>query len=245
MTLCLICHAWQSHALCEPCVHAFAQPIPRCPTCALPLLDTAWCAPCAHHPSGLDRCIAAVDYAYPWSICIAALKFGHDAGLARQLARLMQHTPWAEPALEQAHRLIPMPLSPQRLQERGFNQALEFARHLLPSNRTTWIDAQSLQRLSHAHHQVGADRSQRMAQVEDSFWFNAASPQPLKGQRIVLIDDVMTTGATLRAAARVLRLAGAAHITALVLARTPAPWTVAAAPIIDNARHVQHRLGPS
>lgn len=257
MTLCHVCHRWQAHAVCEDCISAFAQPQPRCPLCALPqtvastslrVHATSSPPPCpcariapvyaqdmAPETPLLDRCIAALDYAYPWSDCITRLKFGHDVGLAQTLARLMQHTPWAERELEQADRIIPMPLSPERLQERGFNQVLELAKHLAHPH----IDIDSLQRWPTSAHQVGADRSQRWQQVRERFWLAPARIAGLKGQRIVLLDDVMTTGATLYAAAHTLRRAGVSHLTALVLARTPM------ASLTDNARHVQHRAGSS
>ena len=129
----------------------------------------------------------------------------------------MRHTPWAERLLEQADRLIPMPLAASRLKERGFNQALELARHLGP----TQVDTSCLQRIDTTEHQVGADRAQRLSQVQNSFLLTPLAMGSLAGQRVVLIDDVMTTGATLSAAAQVLRRAGVAHVGALVFARTP------------------------
>ena len=219
MTLCHVCHSWQAHVVCEDCIRAFAQPKPRCAHCALPLDPPMHCKRCAMEPSPLDQCIAAVDYGFPWAQCITALKFGQAVGLSQTLARLMRHTPWAEPALEQANRIMPVPLSPQRLQERGFNQTRELARHLGAPK----IDTLSLQRCASDHHQVGADSTQRWAQAQDSFWISPSSLPTLRGQRVVLVDDVMTTGATLFAAAHTLRRAGVQHISALVFARTPAP----------------------
>ena len=222
MTLCCVCGQWQSHTLCEDCIVAFAQPRPRCAHCALPL-DAATPCHCAATPHGarpLARCVAAVDYDYPWSLLVARLKFGHDIGLARALALLMRHAPWAEPLLEAADRLVPMPLSLPRLQERGYNQALELARHLGASRK---LDLHSLQRLPSEAHQVGANLTQRQTQAAHSFWLQPACVAALRGQRVLLIDDVMTTGATLQAAAQTLQRAGVATVSALVFARTPAP----------------------
>lgn len=258
MTLCHVCHAWQAHVVCEDCIHVFAQPTVRCLRCAL-AHGSAPLHACDIPSPAWDQCIAAVDYAYPWSHCITQLKFGEHVGLAATLARLMRHTPWAEPALEQADRLIPMPLSAQRLAARGFNQALELTRHLMDnahgvSSRISQdsplkrpdIDTTSLVRLETDAHQVGASRAQRWAQTEASFYIAPESIRSLQGQRIVLIDDVMTTGATLHAAARCLRRAGVASITALVFARTLPPsahGSVAESRIADNAGHVQYRAG--
>lgn len=261
MTLCHVCRRWQPLALCEDCIRDWAHPQTRCATCALPLAPGCddlqifpshphlQCAACAEHPSPLDACVAAVDYAFPWSEGIRRLKFEDAVGLSRPLAALMRHTPWAEPLLEQADRVIPMPLSPHRLQTRGYNQALELARHLAEAPR---LDLHSLQRLETGSHQVGASRAQRLAQAGESFWLAPSAVSRLRGQRVVLIDDVMTTGATLWAAAHLLRQAGACHVAALVLARTPA-HAPAYAPALargdaDGHRRqsgdVQHRAGP-
>jgi predicted amidophosphoribosyltransferase len=128
----------------------------------------------------------------------------------------MRHAPWVEPALEAAHCIMPIPLSPARLRERGFNQALELARHLGPHK----IEATVLQRQDLGRHQVGVSREDRLSQTAHAFWVNPIHIPNLSGQHVVLVDDVMTTGATLYAAARALKAAGATRVTGLVLART-------------------------
>jgi len=88
------------------------------------------CGACIAKPPALDLCLAAVPYDYPWSRLVVDFKFGGQAAWAASFATLMRSTPWVEPTLEQADMLLPMPLSPQRLQERGFNQTLLLARAL-------------------------------------------------------------------------------------------------------------------
>lgn len=219
-SVCHICHSWPSQPLCASCIERFAQPTPRCPTCALTLnpKTQATCRNCDEHPSPLDACVAAVSYAFPWADCIARFKFQADPSLARALANLMRHAPWVEPALDAAHLVVPMPLTVTRLRERGYNQALELAKHLAP-NKT---QAHTLQRSGDSAHQVGASREERLDHVRDAFWIAPECVHTVRGQRIVLLDDVMTTGASLYEAARALRAAGAAHITGMVLARTEA-----------------------
>ena len=213
-SICHICEAWPSAALCDACVQQFGQPIARCHTCALPATASR-CFPCYYEPPPLDQCLTAVTYGHPWSDCIAKFKFHGDVGLARQLAQLMRNAPWVEPALELADSVIAMPMSASRLRERGFNQAYELAKHLAPQK----ADAKSLLRLEHAAHQVGATRAERLAQARNTFWIAPNRIPSLQGQRVVLLDDVMTTGATMFEAARTLRKAGVAHITGLVFAR--------------------------
>jgi ComF family protein len=218
-SLCHICQAWPSQALCSGCVERFAQPLTRCPTCAL-ALHTRHCPQCATTPPlFLDACLAAVSYQFPWSDCVTRFKFQADPGLGRSLAELMRHAPWVEPALERASRVVAMPLSRARLRERGFNQAFELARHLAPDK----ADAHTLQRTEQSAHQVGASRDDRLANVRDAFWVDPAQLGHMRGQRVVLVDDVMTTGASLNEAARALKAAGATHVTGLVFARTEAP----------------------
>ena len=118
-------------------------------------------------------------------------------------------------ALDAADLVIPMPLSAKRLRERGFNQALQLARHLAPDK----TDATLLLRIRHTPPQTDLHRAQRLANVQNAFAIEPLRVQALAGKRLVLVDDVMTSGASLHAAARVLRQAGAAHVTALVLAR--------------------------
>ncbi|MBE2263947.1 MAG: ComF family protein [Burkholderiaceae bacterium] len=214
---CAICHAWPSRVLCDGCVARFAQPVPRCSTCALKVPDgVRQCGACLTHPPPLDACLAAVDYAWPWSDCVAQFKFGGQPGWAGALSTVLRSTPWVEPALEQADRVLPMPLSRERLAERGFNQALLLARKL-DANKT---EAALLLRTRDTPHQTALPREERQRNVRGAFAVEPLRVREITGRRIVLVDDVMTSGASLYAAASALRLAGAAHITALVLART-------------------------
>ena len=215
-SLCLVCHAWPSQVVCESCVAQFAQPKHRCPTCALPTPRGEPCPACQQARPPLDACLCAVDYDYPWADCVGQFKFQGHPGLARTLAELMRHAPWVEPALENAHSIIPMPLSLKRLSERGFNQSQELVRHLAPDK----ADPYTLRRLERGPHQVGQNKAQRQANVRGSFWLDPQRLGHIQGRRLVLVDDVMTTGASLFEAAQTLRTAGATHITGLVFART-------------------------
>ena len=216
---CAVCHAWPSTRLCNACVGRFAQPVPRCGTCARTTgVAVARCGECLRHPPPLDACLAAVGYEYPWSGCITDFKFGNDPGWAGTLATLLRSTPWVEPALDSADLVLPMPLSPRRLQERGFNQAVLLARALAPSK----LENDLLLRIRDTAPQSSLDRAMRMHNLRGAFAVEPLRADALRGKRVVLVDDVMTSGASLYAAAAVLRQAGVAHITGVVLARTEA-----------------------
>lgn len=214
---CAVCRAWPSQSLCESCVARFAQPQPRCGRCALPLASGApYCGRCLREPPPLDACHAAVSYQFPWSTLIAQYKFSGQAGWARAFATLMRSAPWVEPVLDDADVVVPMPLSGQRLAERGFNQAFLLARKLAKPKINTDI----LLRVRHTQAQSALDRKSRLANVKGAFAVDPLRAGQLRGKRVVIVDDVMTSGASLFTAAQALRQAGASRVTAVVLART-------------------------
>ena len=219
---CSVCRSWPARPICDACVARFAPPALRCRSCALPVADgVTRCGECLLHPPPLDACVAACSYVWPWPDCIAQFKFRGEAGWAASLATLMRSAPWAEPVLERCDRVLPMPLAPLRLRERGFNQALELARRLAPEK----TDATLLLRMHETPAQSGLARAERLRNLRGVFALEPLRASVVSGRRIVLVDDVMTSGASLFAAAEVLRTAGAAHIAAIVFARTDPPQT--------------------
>lgn len=218
-SLCAVCRGWPAAPLCEACVAQFAQPLARCQRCALPVLSgMRQCGRCIVAPPPLDLCLAAVPYGYPWAALIADFKFHEKTAWARSFAQLMRSTPWVEPALDAADCLLAMPLSRERLRQRGFNQALLLARALQGERvRSDW-----LLRIKDTPPQSSLPRKERQRSVRGAFALDPLLAAQLRGLRVVLVDDVMTSGASLHAAAAVLRQAGAAHITGLVFARTEA-----------------------
>ncbi len=129
----------------------------------------------------------------------------------------MVSAPLAEDALLQADVLIPIPLSQQRLSQRGFNQSLILAHHLSRAK----TQSQTLLRMIDTPAQSSLKRSQRLTNLAGAFALAPLMALQVRGKNILLIDDVLTSGATLNFAARVLKQAGAAHVGALVLAKTP------------------------
>lgn len=214
---CLVCHAWPGLTICNACMNRFAQPLHRCYTCAFPLPPgVLLCGACIKEPPAIDRCLSAVPYGYPWSNLIVRYKFQSQPGLARPFVLMLRSTPWVEPALDAADLVLPMPLSKERLRARGFNQAHVLAKALSKSK----ADPSLLLRIKDTPPQSSLTRAERLSSVKDAFAVEPLRHSALEGARVVLVDDVMTSGASLFAAARTLRIAGAAHITAVVLART-------------------------
>ena len=214
---CEICRAWPARMVCDGCALQFAQPRARCRRCALAVPQgVAECGHCLRTPPPLDTCHAAVSYGYPWSGLITRYKFHGQPGWAQAFALLMRSAPWVEPALEQAELVLPMPLAPARLAERGFNQALELARRLAPGR----TDAGLLLRVRETVPQVALEREARLANVSGAFALEPLRAAAVRGRRLLLVDDVMTSGASLYAAATALRSAGAQSVGAVVFART-------------------------
>jgi len=213
---------------------------PGCTACALPLPlpglasherptdpphpAQPLCARCMRQPPPVDATLAAVPYAYPWSTLIGRFKFGEQPGWAGFFADLLLQTPGVAQTLGNLDRqdwLVPLPLSAQRLQARGFNQAWELASALARQSCTpARADPQLLLRPRDTRPQSQLGRQARLTNVKGVFQVDPLRAHELRGRRVVLVDDVMTSGASLFAAAQALRDAGAAHITALVLART-------------------------
>lgn len=227
---CLVCRAWPAQPLCMACWQRFWQPAHRCQACALrlPLLQgqqpaLPLCGACLRQPTGLAACVAAVDYAYPWSGLLARWKFQQTPGLTAEIARWLQAADGTATLLAQADVVLPVPLSSARLRARGYNQAALLARALAPGQtREGW-----LLRLQDTAQQSRLGRAQRLRNLGQALAVDPLQAPALRGRSVLLVDDILTTGATLQAAAQVLQRAGVQRVTALVAARTPAPGTAA------------------
>jgi ComF family protein len=148
---------------------------------------------------------------------IAQFKFQEQPGWAAHFARMMRAAPGVAEAVEAADLVLAMPLSRERLAARGFNQALEIARRMAPRAKTP---AELLLRLRDTPPQASLGRGERLANVRHAFGIDPQRGRLVRGRQVLLVDDVMTSGASLFTAAAVLRQAGAARVCAAVLART-------------------------
>ena len=219
---CGICRGWAPARLCADCLARFAAPRPRCTRCAIDLPGaTALCGDCLRRPPPFEHAVAAVDYAPPWPELVTRFKFHAGLDLAPAFAALItQAVQRAAPPSPEL--LLPAPLAPARLRERGYNQSWELARRVaaslgLPAEPTLLL------RVRDTAHQLELPLAQRAANVRDAFAVEPRRRAELAGRRVAVLDDVLTTGETAAAMARALLQAGAAQVQVWVLARTPRP----------------------
>jgi ComF family protein len=207
--------------VCGDCRRDFVPHVRRCTHCAL-ALDAYAPAPhrCSVPAPSWDACRAAVDYAFPWDHLVRRYKYAHEAALAAPLAALMVDA--AEGLdLAAAPLVVPVPPSLARLRQRGFDPAWELTRRVARALGLVAAPGALVRR--HDRAQAGAARQDRLANMRSAIALAPGARQRLRGQRVLLVDDVLTTGATLEVAAGRLREAGAMRVEALVLARTPPP----------------------
>lgn len=221
--LCALCGRWQHQAVCDACQQTWRLHWPRCQRCALPWPDASQaqcCAVCNDQPPEFDRALTALDYVPPWSGLITRFKFQREARLQAPFVTWM-----AEAIRQRPHRvdlILPVPLSSSRLSERGYNQAWLLARglgHALhrPAEDGALMRPRSTPRL------MSLDGESRLRAIHGAFQVHPAWTKRLRGRHVALVDDVLTTGATLNEISRLLRRHGVAGISAWVLARTPPP----------------------
>lgn len=209
---CQLCGADSTgETLCTPCV-ADLPWLSRmcCIVCAIPLTSGTICGACLDHPPRFDRVEAVFRYDYPLDALIHAYKYGGKLALARFLGAAL-----ARRVTRDVDVIVPMPLARGRLAERGFNQALEIARVVAAETRIAVL-ANGCRKVADTPPQAALPWSKRAKNVRRAFVCDA----DLDGMRVAVLDDVLTTGATLNELSRVLRRAGASSVRGWIVART-------------------------
>lgn len=201
---CLASMSSLGEAYCRRC----AQPYP------VPYPTDHLCGNCLRQPPPYSRVCAVGRYQGGISEAIHRLKYRNQLSLAAPLGRRLAISLLATDAAFRPDLLIPVPLHPRRLRQRGYNQAMELAR---PVSRlyATPIDALLLQRTRHTPHQQGLTAAERRRNLRSAF----SLTRPVEGRTVLLIDDVMTTGETVRECARTLVAGGATEVRVAVVAR--------------------------
>ena len=222
---CLLCDepAEEQAPICVACETDLPWLGDHCQTCALPLpVAGLTCNECQLEPPAFEQ--VAVPWLYGFPVDSLITRFKHNAKwpfghlLADVLGQYLLHR--FEEGLPRPNALLPVPLAKQRLRQRGFNQAAMLARWLsrslnLPCEETV------LRRIKDTDAQQSLDAKSRKRNLREAF--DLIPDAQVKGRHLALVDDVLTTGATAQALARLLMDAGAARVDVYCLARTPKP----------------------
>jgi ComF family protein len=218
---CLLCGRTRAGDidLCRDCVADLPRNDSPCTVCAEPLPSSGLarvCGECLRDPPPFVSSVVPYCYAYPLDHLVRGLKFRNDLACGRVLGQLFSRCVLArgEPLPE---AIVPVPLAPQRYRQRGYNQAGELA---LAVRRCTGIALRTdvVIRQRETAQQAGLDRKSRRKNVRGAF----VAVAPLRARSVAILDDVVTTGSTVRELASVLQQAGAEHVVVWAIARTEA-----------------------
>ncbi len=211
---CVLCGSMSHDGLwCAACDGALPYlGATHCPTCALPTPSGETCGQCLTHPPPFARTTAVFGYAFPLDKLVQAMKYGEQLALAHAFAKKLAHR-IDRSTLPDC--VIAMPLHPAKLRERGFNQsqllAAKAARDL-----GVELAPDACRRVRDTPPQSALPWKERKKNMRNAF----CCDMDLTGRRVALVDDVLTTGASLNALAEAVRKRGAAEISAWVVART-------------------------
>jgi len=208
---CLLCGAKSRNgAWCWPCDAAMPYfSAPHCPVCALPTLNRATCGRCLKQSPQFDRTLAVFAYAFPLDKMVQALKFNEQLMLVHLLANKLAQRVEIRPDC-----IVAMPLHPARLRERGFNQSLELARQVASILNIPLLN-HACQRVRDTPPQSALTWKERGKNMRKAF----TCTEDLSGKHVAVVDDVMTSGASVNELARALRQANAREVSAWVIAR--------------------------
>ena len=220
---CTLCGSRSPASVCAACVNDL--PTIRgtgCPHCAIEGPTAQVCGACLAAPLAFDGTVAAFRYTYPLDRLVQSFKFNENLALVNLFSEALFNAIQAKQL--RPDLIVPLPLARKRLAERGFNQSALLAERVARRMGVPYF-AQGLLKIRDTPPQAGLDRAARLKNVRGAF----ACEQSLQGKHVAIVDDVMTTGATLSEAARSLKKSGAATVSAWVVARAGREWSNLAA----------------
>jgi len=219
---CILCGSVTAHDFCDACFkHLPKIPVNHCSVCLKSLASipsqqhlVLQCGSCLAKPPAYDSTIAALAYKFPVDALIHALKYQAQFTIAPILAELLIDELKYLEITDKPDLIIPMPLHPSRLRERGFNQAMEITRYVAKAMQIKIIP-EGCKRIRNTPPQTELPWKLRQKNVHNAF----ECTYDFSGKHVAVIDDVMTTGATLNAVAKQLRKKGATKISNWIVAR--------------------------
>lgn len=218
---CFLCvtNQTQKYGLCKDCLNDLTwASASSCPQCGL-ISGGNLCGNCISSPPDFDATYAVFSYSYPIDTMIQRYKYSGALSLSDTFGQLLREKILSTNSFATVDLIISMPMHPTRLKERGFNQALEIAKVLdsaLSKNDKRKLDYKSVRRLTLTPPQASLPLKERVKNIKGAFKIDI----DLTGKRIAIVDDVMTTGASLNELAKTLKKAGAVHVECWVIART-------------------------
>ena len=214
---CLLCGGrGDNDGLCGGCQESLPTLTGRyCPVCSIPNPTGDLCGRCVSKPPHFDRVVAAYMYEFPATVLIQGLKYQGNLACARPLAAGLADALDKEPYPD---LIIPMPLARARLANRGFNQAVEISRRVTMEFGLN-ISVNVCRRTREGSPQAVLPWKQRATNIRNAF----VCDFDVNGKSVAVVDDVLTTGATLNELALTLKRRGAREVIGWIAARTPAP----------------------
>lgn len=204
--------------LCPPCISELPYNKSSCIRCGAAMAEQKQliCGQCLQRPPQFDSALVPFHYTPPFNAFIPALKFQHKLNYGRLMSSLfiaefqrLKRKPELKPQC-----IIPVPLHPKRLRERGFNQSLEISRNIAKQLDIP-LDLTSVKRIKNTHAQSDLNKSKRKSNMRNAF----EVVQPISYRHVALFDDVMTTGHTFNELSRVLKQSGVTTIEIWAIAR--------------------------
>ncbi len=215
-SICVLCNQYHREriAICSPCLQLLSPIGPACYHCALPLpeSDFSICGHCCKKKPSIDNAIAAYHFEEPLRTLLHEFKYHEGLYLCSFFATLIMKA--LPPEALQTQCLLPVPMHPKRLQQRGFNQAAELVKQLGRRLKIPY-HLSHCKKIIHTAPQADLNAKQRQRNLHNAF-----HAEPLPYQHVTLIDDLLTTGSTANELARVLKKQGVRRVDVWCCART-------------------------